>query len=402
MDRIVIIGASQAGACAAFELRRVGFAGTITVIGDEPHMPYQRPPLSKELLYGSGTAPNLYLFPEQSYTDQKIELVLGQRAISIDRGAQRVTTDIGTSYAYDHLLIATGTRPRRLPIAGLEEAITLRTLDDASRLSHAISACNSAAIIGGGFIGLEVAVFLSAQGKSATVVEASSQLMGRVVSARTSTYFYDFHSSNSVRIELSEAVVGGSRHSNGWQVELASGRTLEADLLISAIGAVANLELARDAGLSVDRGIIVDDTMLTSDSSISAIGDCAEHTDPIYGSRVSLESVQNAVDQGKTFAARIVGNPAPYTSLPWFWSTQGPAKLQIAGLAMGQTHNIVRQDPTRDDRLAVFRYCGDRLAAVETINQPGDHLLARRLLANGVAVPKEAVADPAFNLRELL
>ncbi len=402
MDRIVIIGASQAGIGAAVELRRAGFAGTITVIGDEPHMPYQRPPLSKELLYGGGTPPNLYLFPENFYSDQNIELVLGKRAVSIDRGAQRVATASGATFAYDHLLIATGTRPRRLPVAGLEDAITLRTLEDASKLSRAIGSCNSAAIIGGGFIGLEVAAFLRAQGKDVTIIEAAPQLMGRVVSTATSAYFLNLHTNNGTRILLSDSIIAGCRRGEGWRVQLSSGMAIEADLLVSAVGAVANLELARDAGLSVDRGIIVDETMLTSDPHNSAIGDCAEHVDPVYGCPVRLESVQNAVDQGKTFAARIMGHPLPYTSLPWFWSAQGSAKLQIAGLALGPTEDIVRQDPTGGDRLAVFRYCGDRLAAVETVNQPGDHLLARKLLANGSMVPKETAADPAFNLRGLL
>lgn len=398
----MIIGASQAGIGAATELRRLGFKGSVTVLGDEPHLPYQRPPLSKDLLYEKGTAPNLYFYPQDFYTEQSINLELGRKAVAIDRGAQTVSLETGGSIAYDHLLIATGSRPRPLDIAGLEDAITLRSLDDAWALARSSVDWRNIAIIGGGFIGLEVASFLISQGKDVTVIESGPQLMGRVVSRATADHFHAHHTAQGTRILVSHTVTAGNHSAGRWTLHLSDGNTLEADMVISAVGALANSEIARVCGIAVGRGILVDDLMLSSDPAISAIGDCAEHVDPVHNCRVRLESVQNAVDQGKTFAARIMGRPQPYASTPWFWSTQGSAKLQIAGLALGKTDDIVRPDASGSGQLSVFRYIGEQLAAIETVNRPAEHLLARRLLGNHIVVPKGAAADPSFNLRALL
>jgi len=319
---------------------------------------------------------------------------------AIDRQGGRVCIENADPIAYDHLLIATGSRPRPLAIAGLEGAITLRTLDDAASIAGNVPNWKSVAIIGGGFIGLELASFLRAQHLDVTVIEAASQLMGRVVSPVTARYFHDLHTRRGTKVLLGRTVVSGGPSGQGWTLELSDGTAIHADAVFSAVGALPNAEIALDCGLAVDRGILVDDMMRTSDPSISAIGDCAVHPDYLTGQRIRLESVQNAVDQGKTFAARLTGQPSPYVAIPWFWSTQGSAKLQIAGLALGPTEDITRS--AEDDRLSVFRFAGDGLVAVETVNQPGDHLLARKLLANRTSVSREAVADPTFNLRSLL
>ena len=402
MDRSVTIGAAPAGTGVAEERRRLGFAGTITVLGDEPHLPYQRPPLSKELLHEGGTSPNLYLYPRGWYDDNAITLDLGRKVLSIDRQAQIVAAESGAPVSYDHLVIATGARPRPLGIAGLEGAITLRTLDDAQAVAGNCGAWKRAAVVGGGFIGLEVASYLRMQQVDVSIIEAAPQLMGRVVSKATARFFAAHHRAAGTRVLLSQTVEAGRRVGDRWEVTLAGGDMIEADAVISAVGALANTQLAIECGLAVQRGILVDELMRTSDPAISAVGDCAEHVDPVYGCRVRLESVQNATDQGKALAAHLMGEGSAYASVPWFWSTQGSAKLQIAGLALGETEDVVRPAYPESGRLAVFRYIGDRLAAVETVNLPGDHLLARRLLANGVAVPKEAAADPNFNLRSLL
>lgn len=402
MDRIVIIGASQAGIGVAAELRRLGFAGAITVLGEERHLPYQRPPLSKELLHEGGTATNLYLYPPAWYEEQGLALELGRRAVGIDRAARTVLVEGGRRLAYDHLILATGARPRALPILSAEDSVTLRSLDDAQAIASQCKAWRSAAIVGGGFIGLEVASFLRAQGLAVTVIEAAPQLMGRVVSRDTAAFFAEHHRAAGTEVILSQTVVSGAKIGDRYALTLSGGEVVQADRVIAAVGALANTDLAVACGLAVERGILVDATMLTSDASISALGDCAEHIDATYGCRVRLESVQNAVDQGKTLAARLMGQGARYMSLPWFWSTQGSAKLQIAGLALGETEDILRVDDMAAGRLAVFRYIGARLAAVETVNLPGDHLLARRLLGQGVAVPKEAAANPTFNLRSFL
>ncbi len=402
MDRIVIVGASQAGIGVAAELRRLGFGGTVTVIGDETHLPYQRPPLSKELLHEGGSATNLYLYPPGWYEEQGITLELSRRALSIDRDARTVTVEGGARFAYDHLILATGARPRPLTILGPDETTTLRSLGDAQAIATQCKAWKNAAIVGGGFIGLEVASFLRAQDVDVTVIEAAPQLMGRVVSKTTAAFFADHHRAAGSNVILSQTVVSGQKIGDRFALTLSGGQVVEADRVIAAVGAIANTDLAVDCGLAVERGILVDDTMLTSDPAISAVGDCAEHIDFTYDCRVRLESVQNAVDQGKALAARLMGQEARYASLPWFWSTQGSAKLQIAGLALGDTEDIVRIDDREAGRLSVFRYIGPRLAAVETVNLPGDHLLARRLLGQGIAVPRDAAADPAFNLRSLL
>lgn len=402
MNRIVIVGASQAGIGVAAEMRRLGFTGSIRVLGDEAHHPYQRPPLSKDLLHEGGTVPNLYLFPRSYYADNNIALELDRKVVAIDRTAQTIAVENSAPIPYDHLILATGSRPRPLGIAGLENAITLRTLDDAESIARDCGAWKSAVIIGGGFIGLEVASFLRARDVGVTVIEAGPQLMGRVVSKATARFFDAYHRASGTRIVLSRMVQSGRQADGRWDVELSDGEHIEADIVISAVGALANSQIALDCGLAVERGILVDGLMRTCDPAISAIGDCAEHVDPIYGQRVRLESVQNAVDQGKTVAARLMGQPVPYASIPWFWSTQGSAKLQIAGLALGETDDIVRIEDLDAGRLAVFRFAGERLAAVETVNQPGEHLLARRLLAAGTRVSKDAAADMSFNLRSLL
>ncbi|MGV3651123.1 MAG: NAD(P)/FAD-dependent oxidoreductase [Devosia sp.] len=402
MDRIVIVGASQAGIGVAAELRRLGFGGAITVLGEEAHLPYQRPPLSKELLHEGGTATNLYLYPQAWYAEQSIALELGRRAISIERADKVVVAEGGLRLPYDHLVLATGARPRPLSLPGLEAAITLRDLGDARAIAGACKDWTSVAIVGGGFIGLEVASFLRAQGLDVTVIEAAPQLMGRVVSKPTAAFFAHHHRSAGTNIILSQTVLAGSRESGRFMLRLSNGDNVLADMVISAIGALANTDLASQAGLAVERGILVDPLMQTSDPAISAVGDCAEHIDSTHGRRVRLESVQNAVDQAKTLAGRLMGQAAPYVSLPWFWSTQGSAKLQIAGLALDETEDLVRINDSDTGRLAVFRYLGDRLVAVETVNLPGDHLLARRLLGQTVPVPRHLAADPSFNLRSLL
>ena len=402
MDRIVIIGASQAGIGVAAELRRLGFGGAITVLGDEAHLPYQRPPLSKELLHEGGTATNLYLYPQAWYQEQTIVLELGRRALSIERTDKVVVVEGGFRFPYDHLVLATGARPRRLALPGLEAAMTLRDLGDAQAIADSCKVWTSAAIVGGGFIGLEVASFLRAQGLDVTVIEAAPQLMGRVVSRSTAAFFARHHRSAGTNIILSQTVIAGSREDGWFTLRLSNGDTVSAGMVISAIGALANTELASQAGLAVERGILVDALMQTSDPAISAVGDCAEHIDSLHGCRVRLESVQNAVDQAKTLAGRLMGQAVPYASLPWFWSTQGSAKLQIAGLALGETEDVVRINDTDTGRLAVFRYLGDRLVAVETVNLPGEHLLARRLLSQNAPVPKQIAADASFNLRSLL
>lgn len=399
VERIVIIGAGQAGIEAAAELRRLGFAGTVTVVGRERHAPYQRPPLSKDLPADS-VAKMLDLYPLHFYEQNAITLMLGRRVVSVDRALRRVRLDTGDALDYDHLLFATGSRPRPLLIDGLDRTVSLRTLDDAKALDIAAHGWTSVVIVGGGFIGLELACALRSRNIDVTLIEAATQLMGRVVSPTTAAYSYSHHGRAGTDIRLGRIPVSARFLGTRWALELDDGGKVSGDAVVAAVGALANDDIAVLCGLTTDRGIVVDATLRSSDPAISAIGDCCVHPDHVTGQMVRLESVQNAVDQAKAFAAGIVGEAVPYRSVPWFWSTQGDAKLQIAGLALGPTDDIVR--PTPEGRLSVFRFAGDRLAAVETVNQPGDHLVARRLLAAAKPVSRASVANPTVDLRSLL
>ncbi|MAW08135.1 MAG: pyridine nucleotide-disulfide oxidoreductase [Halobacteriovoraceae bacterium] len=383
---VVIVGAGQGGLQVAISLRQEGFAGSITLIGAEPGLPYQRPPLSKAYL-ATGDADALTLRPQSFFATKDITYLPGARVEEIDRAAHQVVLSGQGGQErlpYDHLILATGTRNLRPPIAGLERACDLRTLEDASRLRALLVEPRRVAVIGGGFIGLEFAAAARKQGHEIAVIEAADRLMARVVSPQMSGLFATLHHEWGTELHLGQAATGV----DATGVTLADGRHVAADLVLVAAGVRPNTELAADGGLVVENGIAVDACLRTSDPSISALGDCASFPDPRSGQRIRLESAQAATDHARLIAARIAkGSDATYAAVPWFWSDQGDKKLQIAGFAApgAQAEGIADGIVARIDDLGVV--------AVETVNQAAVHMKSRRLLAGSEPVGLAQLKD---------
>jgi len=378
---VVVVGAGQAGFQTALSLRSEGYDGSITLIGEEPHLPYQRPPLSKGFLAGKQSIESAALRPESFYTAQRVEVIANNAVVAIDRASNRVVLASGSRVEYDKLVLATGARVRKLPREGV---FYLRTRDDASELKQRLNAAESVAVIGGGFIGLEVASAARALGKSVTVFELQERLMARCVSPLISEFYRRVHSGNGVKIELGAPAVAP-----------------DADVVVAGIGVLPNSELALDAGLPVANGIIVDEYLRTGDENIFAIGDCASHPNAFAGTRTRLESVQNAVDQAKCVAANIAGRAEPYHAVPWFWTDQFDIKLQMAGFSGGADREAVRGDP-ESRKFSVFYFRAGRLIAADSINRPGDHIVARKLLAAAIAPTPDQAADESFDLKSLV
>ncbi|SEF30894.1 3-phenylpropionate/trans-cinnamate dioxygenase ferredoxin reductase subunit [Amycolatopsis pretoriensis] len=398
-NTVLVVGSGQSGFQAVASLRDRGFAGRVVLIGDEPGVPYQRPPLSKAYLAGTAGIEQLHLRGEDFFAEKDIELVAG-RVAAIDRPASRVRLEDGTELAYDHLVLATGSRNRTLPVPGadLPGVLTLRTRDDADRLRASLSDAEHVVVVGGGFIGLE---FASHAGRPVTIVEAQDRLLNRVATPEISACFADLHREAGHTVLLGQGVSALHGDSRVREVELSDGTRLPADLVVVAVGVVPETTLAAEAGLPVDNGVVVDAHLRTADERIFAIGDCASFPCVQAGAATRLESVQNAVDQARCVAAAITGTPEPYASLPWFWTDQAGAKLQIAGLLSGADKTVVAGDRAAG-KFSVLSFRDDVLIAVESVNKPADHIAARRLFA---AEPKPAYADleaSEFNLKEHL
>ncbi|MFT4011825.1 MAG: FAD-dependent oxidoreductase [Paracoccus sp. (in: a-proteobacteria)] len=406
-DRVVVIGSGHAGVELCAALRQRGYAGQIDILGEDPAQPYQRPPLSKDYMKRPD-APQA-LRSEQFYRDNNVGLRTGVRVSAIRREDRKVELDGGEQLSYDHLVIATGARNIRPPIPGLDtpHLLELRTLQDAARMAAMLPRLNRLAVIGAGFVGLEAAGFFADLGRMVEVVDLAPRVMQRAVSPETSAWFEGFHRANGVRLHLSDSVARIETEGEAVRLHLASGGQIEADAVLLAAGVAANDDLARAAGLNVADGVLVDSFLRTSDPAISAIGDCARFPPAGGGAAtVRLESVQNAADQARCLAGRLTGDESPYAALPWFWSVQGSARLQIAGLALppaaGQAPlTAVLRGDGAGGKLSAFVYDGDRLVAVETVNQAGDHMLARKLLGLGRPVAKEQAADSGFDLKTL-
>ncbi len=399
---VVIVGGGQAGLEAAAALRSQKFAGSITLICAEPHAPYQRPPLSKDFLLGEHEADRL-TFREPSYFDKhNIALLLNAKVERIDRDSQRVHLADGRTVAYHYLILAVGARNRPLPIKGAERALYLRSLEEAIALRKRIANAKHVAVIGGGFIGLEVAAAARHYGKPVTVIETLPRLMARAVPAVLADFFLDLHRRNGVEIRMPGAAA--EIDENG--VMLTDGTHVAADLVVAGIGVIPETSLAKDAGLALGNGIVVDPFLQTGDPRIYAIGDCAEHpcrhAHSDSGNRVRLESVQNAVDQAKFVAMRIVkpDSSAPYRDVPWFWTNQFDVRFQMAGLSAGQDQQVVRGS-IAGAKFSVFYFKAGELIAVDSINRLADHMGARKLLAAGTAITPEQAADEALDLRKI-
>src|SRR5215471_7189018 len=345
VNKILIIGAGQAAAQAVASLRAEGYSGAITLVGDEPFPPYQRPPLSKAYLAGDFARERLFLKPDSFYSESNCELKLGTAATRIERASKRVVLADGTALSYDKLLLATGARVRTLPIEGatLKGVHYLRGIADVDALRPDLKPGVRLAVVGGGYIGLEVAAVAVKRGAEVTVVEVADRVMARAVSPPVSAFYEDYHRKAGVKFLL-KASAQSFAGSTALEAVVSSAGMVPADVALVGVGIVPNVELARDAGLACDNGIVVDENAVTSDPDIFAAGDCTNHPG-FAGGRVRLESVQNAIDQARHAALAMVGRPAPYREVPWFWSDQYDLKMQIAGLARQDDTTVVRGDP---------------------------------------------------------
>src|SRR6201994_4580066 len=365
-NSVVIVGAGHAGFQVAASLRQHGFGEPIHVLNDEAHLPYQRPPLSKAYLKGSGAPDSLMFRPQKFYHDQNIDLV-ADRAVAIDRGGHTLLLASGASLDYGHLVLATGARNRLLdiPNANLEAVRYLRILDESEALRRRISSGQRVVVIGAGFIGLEFAATARAKGLEVDVIELGARVMARAVTAEISEFFQARHTAAGIRIHLGVQITSiESDGTNVTGVSLSDGRHVPADLVVVGVGVLPNIELAAEAGLPVAAGIIVNEQLLTADPDISAIGDWALFASPRFGGSLRLESVQNATDQARCVAARLTGDAKTYDGLPWFWSDQGDDKLQIAGLTTGYDRVVVRGDAAAK-AFSAFCYRGDKLLGIE-------------------------------------
>jgi 3-phenylpropionate/trans-cinnamate dioxygenase ferredoxin reductase subunit len=400
---VVIVGAGHAGFQVAASLRQNGFKDRISLINDEPHLPYQRPPLSKAYLKGTGGPDSLMFRPQKFYADQAIELI-ADHATAIDRAARKLVLASGASLDYGHLVLATGARNRLLdiPNANLANVRYLRILDDSEDLRARLASCGRVVVIGAGFIGLEFAATARIKGLEVDVLELASRVMARAVTAEVSDYFQKQHTAAGIRIHLGvQATAIEAEGGKVTGVSLSDGRHVPADLIVVGVGVLPNVELAAEAGLPVASGIIVNEHLLTSDPNISAIGDCALFESPRFGGSLRLESVQNATDHARCVAARLTGDDKPYDGQPWFWSDQGDDKLQMVGLTAGYDHVVLRGEPAKK-AFSAFCYRGDQLLGIESVNRAGDHMFGRRLLPAGRSIMPQQAADPAFDLKRAL
>ena len=400
MPGVVVIGAGQAAASCVARLRADGFDGPITLVGEEPVPPYQRPPLSKAYLLGEMEEARLYLRPETWYADNDVALRTGQRAEAIDREARTVTLSDGEALPYDHLVLTTGARPRRLPAAiggDLGGVYTMRTLADADAMAPEFREGARLLVIGGGYIGLEAAAVAAKKGVEVTLVEMAERILGRVACAETADHFRALHAAHGVDIREGvglDRLTGEGRVSGA---RLTDGSEIAVDFVIVGIGILPDTALAETAGIDLDNGIACDAFCRTSDPAIWAAGDCASF--PTETGRLRLESVGGAIDMGEAVARNIMGAGQPYVAKPWFWSDQYDTKLQIAGLGAGHDRIVVRRD---GDGLSHWYYAGPRLLAVDAINDSRAYMVAKRLIEAGKSPAPEAVADPATDLKALL
>jgi len=399
-ENIVIIGAGQAAIQAIQSLRAEGFAGPITLVGEEAYPPYQRPPLSKAYLLGQLERPRLFLKSDAYYAEAGVELLVNTTATAIDRAAKTVALSDGRMLAYDRLLLTTGARVRKLrcPGADLPGIFYLKSIADVDALQAQFLPGKRIAIVGAGYIGLEVAAVGAKTGLKVTVFEAMDRVMARAVSPSISDFFMAEHLKGGVDIRLNTGVEGFEGNGRVERI-LAGGKAYDVDLVLVGIGVIANDELARDAGLAATDGIVVDKNAMTSDPAIFAAGDCTRHYGR-EGVELRLECVQNAIDQAKHAALAMTGKPKDYSEVPWFWSDQYDLKLQIAGLARPSDRLVARGDPA-SRKFSVFHLRDGRIAAVEAVNAAQDYMIGKKLIAEGRAVPAETLADTSIPMKQI-
>jgi len=401
--RVVIAGAGHAAGQVVTSLRQHKFEGQIVLVGDEPYLPYQRPPLSKKFLAGDMPAERLYVKPSSFYEEANVELHLETRITAIDRDAKQLETQAGEPIAYDQLVLALGSRVCELAIEGatLPGVHYLRTIADVEGIRRGLEPGRRLVVIGAGYIGLEVAAVARQAGLEVTVIEVADRVMSRVVSPEISDFYQIEHTEQGVRFRLSTAVDALQGKKRVKSVTTSEGEDIPADLVVIGIGIVPNTRLAADAGLAVDNGIVVDDHCRTDDADIFAVGDCTVHPNAIYDRQLRLESVHNAVEQAKTAAANICGKDTAYSQVPWFWSDQYGLKLQIAGLSEGYDDVAIRGNPAERSFSCLYLRDG-RLIACDAINAPRDFVQSKQLIADQALIAVEELANPDVALKDMM
>ena len=400
MSGVVIIGAGHAAGQAAASLRQAKYAGDITIVGDEAHIPYQRPPLSKAYLKGDQSADKVYLRAESFYADRNIAMKLSTRATAIDTTAKTVALSSDETLHYDHLLISTGSRPRKLSIDGsdLPGIHYLRTMDDVDGLRDGMQADANLVIVGGGYIGLEVAAVGRELGLNVHVLEMEERILQRVTTPEMSAYYHQLHEGRGVNIHTNTAVTGFAGDGKVQEV-LCGDKRFPADIVIVGIGIIPNTELAEAAGIVCDNGIVVDDHCCTSDPHVYAAGDCTNHPNLLLDRRLRLESVPNAMDQARVSTANMLGDDKTYAAIPWFWSDQYELKLQMVGFSADGDAQVLRGDMA-SNQFAIFYLKDGKVVAADAVNSPKEFMLCKQLV--GKSADPAMLADPEADLKALL
>ncbi len=401
-NEIVIVGAGHAAGQVVASLKQHKFEGRITLVGDEPWLPYQRPPLSKKYLAGELAAERLFFKPESFYDDDTTRVLLDARVTRIDRKQKCVLIDSGKEIAYDKLVLAVGAQPRRVDLPGVDLAgiFYLRTIADVDGIRASLKDARRLAIVGAGYIGLEVAAVAATLGVQVTVIEAMDRVMSRVVSPQVSAFYEDAHRKHGVKLLLSTCVEAFLGDGHVSAVQTGGGDRIAADFIVIGVGVEPNTALAAEADLAVNNGIVVDCSCQTSDPDIFAVGDCTYHPNRLLGRDVRLESVHNALEQAKTAAANLCGQLSEYAQVPWFWSDQYDLKLQIVGLSEGHDEVVIRGDPATSAFSCLYLKNG-RLIAIDAVNQPRDFMQSKKLIAERAVIEPEVLADPAIALKDM-
>ena len=404
MKNAIIIGASHAAAQLVVQLYKQKWDGQITLIGDEPYLPYHRPPLSKDFLLGKKTEEQLLIRPKAQYEKIGVNLKLGQRVEAIDRTAKTVLLNNNEQLPYDKLALTVGARVRKLNIPGanLENSFYLRNIADVHRIKAQIPTSKKAVIVGGGYIGLETAAVLRKLGLEVTVIEFMDRVLQRVTAPEVSAFYTRIHEEEGVKIMTNTGATAFEGNEKVEKVHCNNGLVLEADFVVVGIGVIPNTELAEQAGLKVQNGIVVDEYARTSDPDIVAAGDCTFHPNTLLDCQLRLESVQNASDQATTAAATMCNKEKPYRAHPWFWSDQYDVNLQIAGLNKDYDQILIRGNHLEGRRFVVWYLKKEQLIAADCINSRKEYMFARRLLDKGITPTKEQLTDESFDLKTLL
>jgi len=403
VDTIVIAGAGHGAGQVVATLKQKKFAGEIILIGDEAHLPYQRPPLSKKFLSGDLDAERLHFKPASFYDDPQVDVHLNTSIESIDRAGKKAIASDGVKFAYDKLVLALGSRVRKIEVPGhdLPGIHYLRSIADVEAIRSDMSGNKNVVIVGAGYIGLEVAAVCRLQGLDVTVIEMADRVMSRVVSPNVSDYYQLEHTKHGVKLLLSTSLAEFKGKRRVKRAVTVDGQEIPADFAVVGVGILPNSEIAEAAGLDVNNGIVVDDTCCTADPDVYAIGDCTSHPNSIYGRPLRLESVHNALEQAKTAASNICGVESHYSQVPWFWSDQYDLKLQIAGLSQGYDDVVLRGDPSNGS-FACFYLKEDALIAVDAINSPREFMQSKELIAKRAKIDRGKLANAELALKDLV